>query len=56
MATIAWAIVWVALFYAPDVYYLARHQEASDGAAGVMLVFWVVATAILLRLTFWSRT
>lgn len=48
MNAIAWAMVWVAIFYAPEVYRVAHGADPSDGAMAFAAILWMFVTAMLI--------
>lgn len=52
MSAIAWAIVWVAVWYAPDVHRATHGTEASQGAMAVWFGVLLFSTIALIGATF----
>jgi hypothetical protein len=55
MKTLAWAIVWVAVWYTPDIHFMVHGAQPSADALHIGVLVFLTVTGILLWQTFNSR-
>ncbi len=48
MKAIAWSIVWVSMWFAPEVHYAVYGRETERDAMWILFMLWLAATAMLI--------